>query len=110
MATALVIFKHQIPAAKAAGFQVVDENPDVIFIEPGIVVTPAAFEKLRRVFRILQNRKISAGVRASGRAGRPRVHDYQVIRDAVARLGSQRRAAQALGIARETVKRAMKCE
>ena len=110
MKRALVLFQHQIPAAKAAGFEIVSENPDVIFVAPTVTVTPAAFEILKNAFRKLKNRRISQGVLASGRAGRPRLHNYQEIRDAVGRFGSQRRAAKALGIARDTVARAMRCE
>lgn len=107
---AMILFPEQVPAARRKGVEVVTTDPDVVVVsvEPWVAVTPEVWAILNRAMRRLDRLKRSAAIRASGCAGRPRIYNYQQIRDVVERLGSQRAAAEELGVARATVRRAVK--
>jgi hypothetical protein len=100
------LFPDQAAAARAAGHEVDAAAPVVLIsVDPWLAITGEAFEVIRAAVERLQSEEHSRKIIASGKAGRPRVHDVDFLRQAVESYGSVREASRHLKISRNTFKR-----
>ena len=104
------LFPDQVAAARQAGHEVVDAGEEAVLVnvDPWLVVTPEAWALVVAALDRLRSEEHSRKIKASGKAGRPRIHDVAVLRAAVESYGSVREASRHLKISRNTFARYLK--